>query len=86
MIRQYHGCTIESTLAPCGEVWSEPPKGELPELLCDGWTHSVSRKGRSLGDYPTLAAAIAEAKRTRLPAEPSEHTAPDPIRGDEEHD
>jgi hypothetical protein len=49
LTRQYHGHTIVSSPAP--------------DDVGDGWIHDLSKDGRDLGTFPTLALAIAEARR-----------------------
>jgi hypothetical protein len=77
LTRHYHGCNVVSTLDPAGERWEtvmvpdprEPGEylAEPGRLLADGWTHLVTRRGASgeaevVGEYPTLAEAIAAAR------------------------
>lgn len=59
MIRTYHGCQIEST--PAKTVM------DGKTVLCDGYSHTVTKDGETVGVFDTLASAIANAKATREP-------------------
>lgn len=61
LTRTYHGCQIIST----------PAESEIEGG--DGWTHRLSRDGADLGEFQTLAAAIAEARRVNA-GEPPMYT------------
>ncbi|MFG0240458.1 MAG: hypothetical protein ACF8CY_05350 [Gimesia chilikensis] len=55
MTRYFHGCRVDSVPAPYKTL------GDV--VLCDGWHHTVfDPKGEEVGQYTTLAAAIAAAK------------------------
>lgn len=57
LTRTYHGCQIVSTQAAFADG--------------DGWTHRLSRDGVDLGEFPTLAAAIAEARLVKAGEAPT---------------
>lgn len=59
MKRIFHGCEVESLPAK----WD----AQNGEVLCDGYSHAVTKNGQDLGTFPTLALAIAAAKEQHGP-------------------
>ena len=49
----YHSCQVTTTVDPDGEVW------DGDRLLCDGFSHEVTKDGVVLGQFDTLGKAIA---------------------------
>lgn len=71
LVRPYHGCIVVSR--PTNRPEPKPPeigedgKPTTEPVPWDGWDHELfDAEKNKLGDFPTLAAAIAEAKARKV--------------------